>query len=285
MRKIITLIILCVAAVVASAQNKADIIVSYEYLYPSMNGKLGKSTMTLLASATESKYFNDLSLWTDSLKSTPGGKAKLMEIIKKACMTEGPDGSISVDLRKGPVKKVYTYVFNDVNKGELSFFGKWGEDLGYYTEPLTEIKWLIVGDSIVNLMGYDCVLAETDYHGRHWKAWFAPEIPVPFGPWKLQGLPGLILKADANGGFGFTATGFESTDREITPMYLANEYSKVDRLKALADEEHYRNNMESMMNAGGGGKVKIRHYDDDGNEVEAPVFDGKKHSLEPDYKK
>ncbi len=37
--------------------------------------------MSLLASTTEAKYFNDLSL-CDSLKSTPEGKAQYMEIIK-----------------------------------------------------------------------------------------------------------------------------------------------------------------------------------------------------------
>jgi len=31
-----------------------------------------------------------------------------------ACMTQHPDGSISVDLRKGPVKKVDTYVFSNL---------------------------------------------------------------------------------------------------------------------------------------------------------------------------
>ncbi len=160
--------------------------------------------MSLLANAIEAKYFNDLSLWVDSLKSTPEGNAQYREIIKKACMTVEPDGSVSFDLRKGPSKKVHAYVFTNLTDGELTFFDKFGEDNGFYTEPFDEINWTIAEDSTATFLGYDCILAESDYHGRHWKAWFTPEIPIPFGPWKLRGLPGLILKATTDGDFSFT---------------------------------------------------------------------------------
>lgn len=274
---------MCLVAIAAVAQEKADIIVSYDAVKPTPRGKIDSEKMSLLANAGEAKWFNDLSLWVDSLKSTPEGNAHYREIIKKACMTVEPDGSVSFDLRKGPSKKVHTYVFTSLTDRELTFYSKFGEDNGYYNEPVAEMQWIIVEDSVATVLGYDCIMAESDYHGRHWKAWFTPEIPVPFGPWKLRGLPGLILRAEADGGFAFTASGLEKTDRIITPMYLKEDYAEVDRLKALDNAEYYANNAESIMNAQGQ-SVKIYNLDDDGNQVEVPKYDGLKHSLEPDYK-
>lgn len=274
---------MCLVAIAAIAQEKADIMVSYECVSPNKMMKPVTSKMSLLASTTEAKWFNDLSLWIDSLKSTPEGKAQYMEILKKSCMTVEPDGSTTWDLSKGPSKKVYTYVFTNLADNGVTLYGKFGEDQGFYTEPIDEMNWTIVEDSTITVLGYECIMAKSDYHGRHWNAWSAPEIPIPFGPWKLRGLPGLILKADADGGFSFVATGLEKTDRIITPMYLQEDYSKVDRLKALDNAEYYMNNEESIMNAQGQ-SVKIYMLDDNGNKVEVPKYDGLKHSIEPDYK-
>lgn len=283
MNRIITFLTMCLVAIAALAQNKAEIIVSYDYVKPTKSGKTSTTKMTLLAAPTEAKYFNNLSLWVDSLKSTPEGKAQYMEILKKSCMTVEPDGSTSWDLSKGPVKTVNTYVFTNPYDASLTVYEKFGEDLGYYSEPLSEQQWIVVEDSTATILGYECILAESDYHGRHWRAWFTPEIPMSFGPWKLHGLPGLILKAEADGGFSFIATGIANSDRLITPMYLKEDYAKVNRKDALKNAEYYVNNQEAIMNAQGQ-SVKIYTLDENGNKVEVPKFDGLKHSIEPDYK-
>lgn len=270
-------------AIAAVAQGEADIIASYDCTAPGRYGKAKSSKMLLLAGTEESKYFNELSLWVDSLKSTPGGEAKYMDILQKACMTVEPDGSVSLDLRKGPVKSINTYVFTNTADDRLTLYDKFGEDPGYYDEPLSEMSWTIDADSTSSILGYECFMAESDYHGRHWKAWFSPEIPLPFGPWKLHGLPGLILKAEAAGGFSFVAIGVEKTDRIMSPMYLREKYSKVDRKKALENAEYFINNEESIKNAQGQ-KMEIYTLDDSGNKVEIPKYDGLKLNLEPDYK-
>lgn len=283
MKRTLILIGICLAAVAGFAQEKADIYISYDCVSPNKMMKPVTTKMSVLASTTHAKWFNEISLWVDSLKSTPDGKAQYMEILRKSCMTVEPDGSTKWDLSKGPSKNVYTYVFTNLAENGVTLYGKFGEDQGHYTEPIDEMTWTIVEDSTTTVLGYECVMAESDYHGRLWKAWFAPEIPVPFGPWKLRGLPGLILKAEADGGFSFVASGLTKTDRIITPMYLQGDYTEIDRIKALDNAEYYMNNQESIMNAQGQ-SVKIYMLDDNGNQIEVPKYDGLKHSLEPDYK-
>ena len=79
-----------------------------------------------------------------------------------------------------------------------------------YTESLETPQWTLAGkDSII--ADYPCQQAETFYRGRHWTVWFTPDIPVSEGPWKLHGLPGLILQAeDSEHWFSFACIEIEN---------------------------------------------------------------------------
>ncbi len=62
------------------------------------------------------------------------------------------------------------------------------------TEPLTPIDWQITEETKA-IGDYVCHLAKGTYKNRKYYAWFTYQIPVSHGPWKLHGLPGLILEA------------------------------------------------------------------------------------------
>lgn len=59
---------------------------------------------------------------------------------------------------------------------------------------IEKIGWKIVPDTL-NIAGIRCQKAIARFKGRNWIAWFDPEIPLASGPWKLNGLPGIILEA------------------------------------------------------------------------------------------
>lgn len=89
----------------------------------------------------------------------------------------------------------YTVIFK---KKENVLFGK-QRDIGskefYYTyEKIPKLKWDLLPDK-KNIQDIECNLAKTFFRGRTYYAWYAPSIPNNYGPWKLNGLPGLIVEA------------------------------------------------------------------------------------------
>lgn len=67
------------------------------------------------------------------------------------------------------------------------------------------IKWEILNEfKKINI--YNCQKAIGDFRGREYIVWFTSDIPISLGPWKLNGLPGLILEAvDSQNMFQFYA--------------------------------------------------------------------------------
>ena len=85
-----------------------------------------------------------------------------------------------------------------------------------YEEDVPELEWEITGEH-GTVASFDCQKAECDFRGRRWEAWFTTEIPFSEGPWKLRGLPGLILYArDTTGQYSFEAV---SVTDEPVPFY------------------------------------------------------------------
>lgn len=279
MKQIIPASLFIIFAAGALAQQKADLIVGYDVTFVNWyNDSPRTIKMSLLMNSRESKYFDEVAQWTDSLLSSPDGKRQHEEIIMATCVEKAPDGSIlSIDLSKGPVPKSDTYVINNLPESTLTFYDKFGTENIFYTEPIAEMVWQM-SDSTANIMGYECNSATCDYHGRRWTAWFAPELPLPFGPWKLRGLPGLILKAESDNGTTFVVNGLQKSDRVISPVYRKEQYDKVERKKALADLEYFETHRESVLSARSGGRVSIKSNNDKKD------YDRQKYALEPDYK-
>ena len=60
--------------------------------------------------------------------------------------------------------------------------------------PMPAIDWKTSGDT-ATFGGLHCQKATCYFKGRDYTVWFCPDLPVHTGPWKLNGLPGVIVDA------------------------------------------------------------------------------------------
>ena len=108
------------------------------------------------------------------------------------------------------------------------------------TEDRHEPQWEI-SEEKQEILGYNCQKAVAQYYGREWTVWFTTEIPFSDGPWKLHGLPGLILQAeDAAREFIFTCIELRETKASIAiakKKYIVCSKDELDKL-----EIEYRTN-------------------------------------------
>lgn len=257
MNRIVTIIAMCLVAIAASAQEKADIRVSYVEKFKNHTGYDIEKKFILYANGTSSKFCDPVAEYIDSLCSTPKGAEEYDMMLTKALESGGtplsPSSTISV--------------FQSLADGSVSVYDKSGSDYYSYTEPMAEMEWEI-GDSVKSVLGYECQMATGNYHGRTWTVWFTPEIPASFGPWKFHGLPGLILEArDADNMYLFEANGLEKCSKAISPLYAKSKYSKADRKEMLKAARYILDNPYAYLAAKTGMSVEELGQGDDDDDV------------------
>lgn len=113
-----------------------------------------------------------------------------------------------------PVTQVDYFYFVNENK----FYTKERIISNYLIEETAPvIKWKISKDT-TSFSGVKCQKATTYFKGRNWIAWFAPELAFQSGPWKLNGLPGLIIEAhDEKNEVKFQFAGIDKVVEEEKP--------------------------------------------------------------------
>lgn len=139
-----------------------------------------------------------------------------------------------------------------------------------YPDSIPSLEWNFSDEYTDSIMGYDCRKATVQFAGRSYTAWFTPEIPLPFGPYKFGGLPGLILKLeDAEQQFVWEAVGFE---RDNTPI-MEYTYQDGNDKRCSADDvektlvRYFKSPVGFMISEMGGNSGRIHIVGKDGKEM------------------
>ncbi len=129
--------------------------------------------------------------------------------------------------------------------------------------------WKLEEDT-AGILSYTCRKAVCEFKGRKWTAWYAPEIPISEGPWKLYGLPGLILKAeDEAKHYSFVCVGLEENRTDKAILFQGKKYEPVDRKAYNKLHERYFADPVGFI-IGSSPNVKIKITDQQGNPTKNP---------------
>ena len=123
-------------------------------------------------------------------------------------VASSPDGHPRINRSGvGPGSQYFQY------PGERKLFTKDYVMVNAYLieEAMPAIAWTISNDT-ATFGGLHCQKATGHFKGRDYIVWFCPDLPVHTGPWKLNGLPGVIVDAhDTKNEVVFAFDGVEKT--------------------------------------------------------------------------
>ena len=190
-----------ILGVLAIAQNKR-FIYEYKFISDSTNVDDVKTEMMFLDTTKDgSKYYSYTVFNSDSIMK--------VDLEKQLAAT----GSINVksDLRKRDVRYSVTKTYPDY---KINLHRRLGMD-AYNISDDRKINWKILSEK-EKIGEWNVQKAETDFAGRHWIAWFSTEIPIQDGPYKFNGLPGLIVKIeDKTGSHKLELKGIKNIKKEL----------------------------------------------------------------------
>ena len=135
-------------------------------------------------------------------------------------------------------KNQHTVIYKLKEEGKTLIHDRFDLTNWKYEESIDTPRWEIT-DSVMVIDGINCAKATADYRGRKWTAWFAPEIPFNEGPWKLWGLPGLIVRAyDSRGHYRFEAKSISVMPGGYVDYfdYSARRRLRTERQRALKEK-------------------------------------------------
>ncbi|WP_294301841.1 GLPGLI family protein [uncultured Chryseobacterium sp.] len=211
MKKIVSLFHLLIVIVVFS-QKKFNVVyeANYKLNYKLSNANSFKKETTFALLINEnSSFFKDLHRYISDSLIVEKKLNTLDEAMKYNTDFRGYIGTTSAKL----------YVTDEIN---YSYFE--------YEEP-NNINWKIKNE-FKTVAGYRCQRAEVTKYGRTWIAWFTADIPFQFGPYKFNGLPGLITEVyDSKDDYHYTLYAFRKRKYTCKSANIATNIKRMPKEK------------------------------------------------------
>lgn len=196
-----------------------------------------RTTVLNLGSDGLSNYCEYSLFKTDSVKAAHLEEGKIrLSMTNKAMRYGGRVYDNSTIVKSWPEKEDLLHIET------IGFDGRF-----MYTEKKPNFGWQVDFGQTKEVAGYTCHSAKGSYAGRDYEAWFTVEIPINDGPWKFQGLPGLILEvASLDEEYAYTCMAIRKAEGPlvVTGMDVAIKTSKENFMKVK--QRHDKNPAASI---------------------------------------
>ncbi|MFT4031067.1 MAG: GLPGLI family protein [Siphonobacter sp.] len=173
-RSIVLTTILCYISMLTYGQNPATGKFSYEKEV----FQDGKSTHVLI----EDLFYNG----SESMYVIYGDKHPA-----DTTLSSDENGRVVLEINVNETEDLIYYM--NFNTNELLSTELYSNGQRCYVKDIVpKLKWTLV-DEKKQIGPYKCQKATTTFRCATYEAWFTTDIPLPIGPWKISGLPGLIV--------------------------------------------------------------------------------------------
>jgi GLPGLI family protein len=122
-------------------------------------------------------------------------------------------------------------IYKNYGNNKISIVDLVVDNISLVEEEIPTIQWKITSET-KEIKGLKCQKAIGDCKGRTYEAWFSKDYPYSAGPWKLSGLPGLIIEAyDKKNQVVFTFFGYEKLSTNTTDISVPIEINKIELIE------------------------------------------------------
>jgi len=247
MKKNIYFLIIVFASIQSYSQNvtkidnatyRCEYLVTYQLDSTNVNNKLSE-TMFLLIGSKTSKFLSLTTFLKDSIKEHSKSSSNLQQLMAV------------------PKTAFNHTIFKNYPQGKITSTENIFKDYYKYEESISLFNWIITNET-KTISGYNCQKATATFAGRDYVAWFTNEIPIADGPYKFNGLPGLIVKInDTKNHYEYKLTRFKKITGDIgiaERNYIKTTKKEFKKVK----KEFYSNVLEKLQQNG----ITITNMDD-----------------------
>ncbi|MEA3504696.1 MAG: GLPGLI family protein [Bacteroidota bacterium] len=246
--KNIILLLLLTFALSSSAQFRFDYIItniepaeyivtySLKYQLDSLSDFHSQSDMYLFLGENTSKFLSSEMYSSDTVMRQISNVAEFQEFAAD---------------RHRPFPRVLYRILKNYPKGKIIHIEHVIPSTFKCKEELNQFNWQLTGDT-TTIEGYKVQKATCDFGGRSWVAWFTSEISYSDGPYKFNGLPGLILNIhDTRNHYVFEFIAIEKPNYNLMIDIEEFDFVEATKQSLFRAKDDFRNDIVSRAKEAG----------------------------------